>query len=339
MAANSKREFEARKQVLGVELELLRIRGMEKREGLENLQEAARREAEAQILSNSSGMNGGNPLDPSIRDFVYGGPRTVEDVLGTEFGERNEERLLAMRRLKAEIELTEIAADEAKTALDSVFQDVAGGGAVADAVDRAGGGGGGGGGRSSAAAKAMDDIAKSAERVSQHADALSSSFSDTFASIVTGADDAGEALSRLAMQWASTLAQQGFETLFDSVFDSVMPNAKGNAFLHGQVTPFANGGVVNSPTLFPMAKGVGLMGEAGPEAVMPLRRGSNGKLGVEASGGGGTVEVLVRVDDDGRLRAFVERTSGTVAATVVGQYDRHMPERVAGISRDRRARY
>lgn len=51
-----------------------------------------------------------------------------------------------------------------------------------------------------------------------------------------------------------------------------------------QIRPFANGGVVTAPTLFPMANGAGLMGEAGPEAIMPLKRGPNGKLGVEASG-------------------------------------------------------
>ena len=48
---------------------------------------------------------------------------------------------------------------------------------------------------------------------------------------------------------------------------------------------FADGGIVNSPTMFPMANGAGLMGEAGPEAIMPLKRNSQGKLGVETSGG------------------------------------------------------
>jgi archaellum component FlaC len=43
-------------------------------------------------------------------------------------------------------------------------------------------------------------------------------------------------------------------------------------------TRFASGGIVGSPTLFPMADGMGLMGEAGPEAIMPLKRGKDGKL-------------------------------------------------------------
>ena len=58
----------------------------------------------------------------------------------------------------------------------------------------------------------------------------------------------------------------------------------GGVFSQGRITPFARGGVVSQPTIFPMKSGLGLMGEAGPEAVMPLKRGSDGKLGVEASG-------------------------------------------------------
>jgi len=61
--------------------------------------------------------------------------------------------------------------------------------------------------------------------------------------------------------------------------------ANGAAFLNGRVTPFAHGGVLGGPTVFPMANGMGLAGEAGPEAVMPLRRLPSGRLGVEAANG------------------------------------------------------
>jgi hypothetical protein len=77
------------------------------------------------------------------------------------------------------------------------------------------------------------------------------------------------------------------------------PSAKGNAFGANGIIPFAKGGIVNSPTLFPFAKGTGLMGEAGPEAILPLKRGADGSLGVMASGGGGDVNVVVNVDASG----------------------------------------
>jgi len=76
------------------------------------------------------------------------------------------------------------------------------------------------------------------------------------------------------------------------------PQAKGGAFGSNGIIPFAKGGVVSAPTLFPFANGIGLMGEAGPEAIMPLKRGSNGKLGVEASGSGAT-NIVINVDATG----------------------------------------
>lgn len=72
-------------------------------------------------------------------------------------------------------------------------------------------------------------------------------------------------------------------------------SANGNAFAGGSVSAFAkggilgpNGGLLDRPTFFPMAKGgIGIGGEAGTEAVLPLKRGANGKLGVQAEGGRG----------------------------------------------------
>lgn len=72
--------------------------------------------------------------------------------------------------------------------------------------------------------------------------------------------------------------------------------AMGGVFAPTGYTPFAMGGaftnsIVDRPTVFPFANGIGLMGEAGPEAIMPLKRGSDGRLGV--SGGGGDVQVVI----------------------------------------------
>ena len=74
-------------------------------------------------------------------------------------------------------------------------------------------------------------------------------------------------------------------------------NAKGNAFGANGIIPYAKGGIVNKPTIFPFANGVGLMGEAGAEAILPLKRGRSGNLGVEASGSSNNI--VVNVDASG----------------------------------------
>lgn len=74
-------------------------------------------------------------------------------------------------------------------------------------------------------------------------------------------------------------------------------NANGNAFDRQGVIPFANGGIVNRATPFMFANGgrLGVMGEAGPEAILPLRRGANGKLGVQSDGYGAMPIVNVNI--------------------------------------------
>jgi len=78
---------------------------------------------------------------------------------------------------------------------------------------------------------------------------------------------------------------------------AIKVSAKGSVYDTG-LTQFAKGGmftngIVDQPTLFKFAKGTGLMGEAGPEAIMPLKRDSNGNLGVRGGGGGSNVDVVV----------------------------------------------
>ena len=80
-------------------------------------------------------------------------------------------------------------------------------------------------------------------------------------------------------------------------FSGFAASAKGNVFGRNGIQKFARGGIVGGPTIFPFANGIGLMGEAGPEAIMPLRRGRDGRLGVESAGGG--VNVTVNVDATG----------------------------------------
>lgn len=102
--------------------------------------------------------------------------------------------------------------------------------------------------------------------------------------------------------------------------------AKGAAFRGGAVVPFASGGVVSGPTLFPMSGGrTGLMGEAGAEAIMPLVRGSGGKLGVQSSGGGAQavhVTVGVSADGNGNLMPFVQSVTQQGVAANNAQRDK-----------------
>lgn len=97
---------------------------------------------------------------------------------------------------------------------------------------------------------------------------------------------------------------------------SVHAFADGGVVDRGSVYEFARGGVVSRPMIFPLARGIGLVGEAGPEAILPLRRGADGRLGVEArvdDGDGGprqaiTIHIDARGADAGaaaRLRAAV----------------------------------
>ena len=75
-----------------------------------------------------------------------------------------------------------------------------------------------------------------------------------------------------------------------------LPFEKGGVINKGKLQPFARGGIVASPTIFPMANGAGLMGEAGPEAIMPLKRTSSGELGVKAEGGGDHISVTMNIN-------------------------------------------
>ena len=95
----------------------------------------------------------------------------------------------------------------------------------------------------------------------------------------------------------------------------LMPFADGGSFAQGRVMPFANGGVVNGPVSFPMRGGMGLMGEAGPEAIMPLTRGADGKLGVRAQGGGAATVVMNITTPD--VEGF--RRSGSQIAAQMGR--------------------
>ena len=92
------------------------------------------------------------------------------------------------------------------------------------------------------------------------------------------------------------------------MLSGALPFAQGGAFVQGRVMPFAKGGVVAEPTHFPMRGATGLMGEAGPEAIMPLAN-VNGRMGVVAANDGLKEEVRALRQEMTRVRDAVEKTA------------------------------
>jgi TP901 family phage tail tape measure protein len=178
----------------------------------------------------------------------------------------------------------------------------------------------------------IDKIEKKTDALVDAAKSIDESFGAAFSSAIRGAESMGEAVGRVLDNLADQILSNAFTSLFSSIglgkiFGPLVASANGNVFSGGNVMAFADGGVVSGPTVFPMRNGAGLMGEAGPEAIMPLERDRRGRLGVRSSGeSGGTVEVSVRVDDNGNIVPVIERVSGNVVAraapNIIGATDR-----------------
>jgi len=167
------------------------------------------------------------------------------------------------------------------------------------------------------------------QRLLQLQEQMASTMTTLFMAAVDGAKAFRQALSNLLRQLAQLLANKAFMSLISgsSIGAPGSLNAKGNAFAGGNVIPFARGGVVGSPTLFPMSRGrTGLMGEAGPEAIMPLRRGRDGKLGVQSAPQQVVVTLDLRSDmleakiADGASKVVVRRTPTIVGQAVAATY-------------------
>jgi hypothetical protein len=154
---------------------------------------------------------------------------------------------------------------------------------------------------------AAEENRKQIERQIELAGLLSDSFVGAFRDIANGTETASDAFKKMTIAIIQHIMDVLiFKPLIESLTNALSPTslggsavgglisnlfpaANGAAIDNGNVVPFAYGGVVNSPTMFGMSGGrTGLMGEAGPEAILPLKRGAGGKLGVE---GGGNVTV------------------------------------------------
>jgi lambda family phage tail tape measure protein len=166
--------------------------------------------------------------------------------------------------------------------------------------------------------KAIKDHADQVQSMTDSWAAFGKASADALAGMVTGSMKAKDAVKQLLTQLLEVLAKQAVLALFGgskagSFGASLVKSfsAKGNIFGPAGLVPFANGGVVSAPTLFPFANGVGMMGEAGPEAIMPLQRDNSGKLGVASA----PVHVSV-INNAGAAISVADRGNGQIDVIV-----------------------
>lgn len=139
----------------------------------------------------------------------------------------------------------------------------------------------------------FDDISRELSQLELQADQFGKSMTNALKSSIIDGNSFSQVVKNLAMSlsdMALNAALAPIENSVSNLFGSVLgstPLFGGSNALPTNLIPFANGGVVSSPTLFPMGgsgANVGLMGEAGSEAILPLARGSDGTLGVATNG-------------------------------------------------------
>ncbi len=155
---------------------------------------------------------------------------------------------------------------------------------------------------------------------------FASALSSAFTGIALKGKDLGTVLEQLAQRLATlalNAALKPLESGLTSLLSSAVSGlgfASGGVVAGGEVKPFARGGVVAAPTYFPLSGGgqVGLMGEQGAEAILPLSRGADGTLGVRTSDGAARSSVIVNVStpDASAFRRSEAYLSGLVARAV-----------------------
>ena len=185
-------------------------------------------------------------------------------------------------------------------------------------------------------AKMQESLVFTGQEVGALANGFSGGLRRAFDGVVFDGMKLSDALKGVAKSMADTVfntamrpvqnAVGGFlANSVNSLLSGVMPFAQGGAFSQGRVMPFAKGGVVAQPTNFAMRGGTGLMGEAGPEAIMPLARGPDGRLGVQASGNSRPVTVVMNIttpDVQGFQRSQSQIAAEAMRALARGQRNR-----------------
>ncbi|EFL88963.1 phage tail tape measure protein [Ahrensia sp. R2A130] len=159
----------------------------------------------------------------------------------------------------------------------------------------------------------------------KQSDRFGRAFSSSLKSAVTSGRSFNDTLKDMALRMSSIALDAGFKPLenlasglFQNLASALVPSGFGGGGGTPAITPFAKGGIVASPTFFGSGGSVGLMGEAGAEAIMPLSRGSDGKLGVKMQGGSAPVNVTFNVStpDATSFRRSQSQLSAMLARTV-----------------------
>ncbi len=140
----------------------------------------------------------------------------------------------------------------------------------------------------------LGDVSVELERIGDLADGVARSISTAFRGALTEGKSFRSVLSDIARAFADIALKAAIKPLGSLVGGLVENLFTATNPALGGVTPFAKGGVIAAPSYFPLGRGMGLAGEAGPEAIMPLQRGPDGRLGV-AVGGGAAVHVTFNV--------------------------------------------
>ena len=136
----------------------------------------------------------------------------------------------------------------------------------------------------------IDDVSVELKRIENLADGVARTISSGFRGALIEGKSLKSVLNDIGRSFADIALKAAFKPLGDLAGGLVEGLFKA---ANPAVTPFAKGGVIATPSYFPLGAGMGLAGEAGPEAIMPLSRGSDGRLGV--AGGGGAVHVTFNV--------------------------------------------
>ncbi len=179
------------------------------------------------------------------------------------------------------------------------------------------------------ASRTVDSLALKTRDLELTANSFSRAMTQAFAVSVTGGKQFDDVLKSLTLRLSNLSVNLAFKPVQNSLsggLDSLLSGLTGTgsgsapsfAAAAGAIKPFASGGVIGAPTYFPLMQGgVGLAGEAGPEAIMQLRRGPDGRLGVAGAGGGASnVTIQIATPDPGSFRRSESYITGQIARAV-----------------------